>query len=90
MKAMAARLARGEEAAFAELYDACANRLHSYLTARLDSRDRAAEVVQEAFLRAVASRRRFAKVENPIICWRKTTMGLYWISIRFVTRRERG
>ena len=66
MHELAARLARGDEAAFAELYDACADRLHAYLTARLGSRDRAADVVQETFLRAVAARRRFGKVENPI------------------------
>ncbi|HKD38190.1 MAG TPA: RNA polymerase sigma factor [Pirellulales bacterium] len=63
---MAARLARGDEAAFAELYDACADRLFAYLTARLRSRDRAADVLQEAFLRAVENRRRFRKVENPV------------------------
>jgi RNA polymerase sigma-70 factor, ECF subfamily len=66
MHELAARLARGDEAAFAELYDTCADRLHAYLTARLGSRDRAADVVQETFLRAVAARRRFRKVDNPI------------------------
>jgi RNA polymerase sigma-70 factor (ECF subfamily) len=66
MQPLAARPARGEEAAFAELYDACADRLHAYLTARLRCRDRAADVVQETFLRAVAARRRFGKFENPI------------------------
>src|SRR5260370_7650772 len=66
MHELAIRLARGDEAAFAELYDACADRLHGYLTARLGSRDRAADVLQETFLRAVASRRRFRKVDNPI------------------------
>ena len=34
LKELAARLARGDEAAFAELYDACADRLHGYLAAR--------------------------------------------------------
>jgi len=63
---LAARLARGEEAAFAELYDACADRLHRYLTVRLGSQDAASDVVQAAFLRAVKSRRRFRNVENPI------------------------
>ncbi len=63
---LAARLARGEEAAFAELYDACADRLHGYLAARLGSRDAASDVLQSAFLRAVKSRRRFRGVENPI------------------------
>jgi len=63
---LAARLARGDEAAFAELYDACADRLHGYLVARLGSRDTASDVLQSAFLRAVKSRRRFRGVENPI------------------------
>jgi RNA polymerase sigma-70 factor (ECF subfamily) len=63
---LATRLARGEEAAFAELYDACADRLHGYLTARLGSRDAASDALQNAFLRAVKSRRRFGGVENPV------------------------
>ena len=66
LKELAARLARGEEAAFAELYDACADRLHGYLAARLGSRDAASDVLQSTFLRAVKSRRRFRGVENPI------------------------
>lgn len=66
MQPLAARLARGEEAAFAELYDACADRLIGYLTARLGSRDVASDVLQAAFLRAVKSRRRFRGVENPV------------------------
>lgn len=66
MTPLAARLARGDETAFAEMYDACADRLFAYVTARLGSRDRAADVVQQAFLRAVEARRRFRKVENPI------------------------
>ena len=66
MHELAARLARGEEAAFAELYDACADRLHHYVAARLGSRDAASDVVQSAFLRAVKSRRRFRGVENPV------------------------
>jgi RNA polymerase sigma-70 factor, ECF subfamily len=63
---LAARLARGDEAAFAELYDACADRLHGYLAARLGSRDAASDIVQTTFLRAVKSRRRFRGVENPV------------------------
>lgn len=63
---LAARLARGEEAAFAALYDACAERLHRYLTAWTGSHDLASDVLQSAFLRAVSSRRRFRRVENPI------------------------
>ena len=66
MHELGARLARGEEAAFAELYDSCADRLHRYVAVRLGSREAAADVVQSAFLRAVRSRRRFRRVENPL------------------------
>lgn len=66
LKELTARLARGDEAAFAELYDACADRLHRYLAARMGSRDAASDVLQATFLRAVKSRRRFRGVENPI------------------------
>jgi RNA polymerase sigma-70 factor (ECF subfamily) len=65
MTPLAARLASGEEAAFVELYDACADRLHHYVAVRLGSRDAAADVVQSAFLNAVKSRRKFRGVENP-------------------------
>ncbi len=63
---LARRLARGEEAAFAELYDACSQRLLRYLAVRLTSPDQAADVLQAAMLRAVKSRRRFAKVDSPV------------------------
>src|SRR5829696_3141037 len=66
MQQLAVRLARGEEAAFAQLYDASADRLHHYLTARLGSRDAASDVLQTAFLRAVKSRQRFRRVDNPV------------------------
>jgi RNA polymerase sigma-70 factor, ECF subfamily len=59
-------LARGEETAFAELYDACADRLYQYLLSRAGSPEGAADVLQTTFLRAVKNRRRFRKVENPI------------------------
>jgi RNA polymerase sigma-70 factor (ECF subfamily) len=66
MHELGARLARGDEAAFAELYDSCADRLHHYVAVRLGARDAAADVVQSAFLRAVKSRWRFRGVENPM------------------------
>lgn len=66
MQRLAERLARGEEAAFAELYDASADRLHRYLAALLRSRETASDVVQTAFLKAVKSRKRFRGVENPV------------------------
>ena len=62
---LARRLARGDEAAFAELYDACSGRLLRYLALQLASVDQAADVLQTAMLRAVTSRRRFAKVDSP-------------------------
>jgi RNA polymerase sigma-70 factor (ECF subfamily) len=66
MRQLAVRLTRGEEAAFAELYDVSADRLHHYLTARLGSREAASDVLQVAFMRAVKSGRRFRGVDNPI------------------------
>ena len=66
MKQLAVRLARGEEAAFVELYDACADRLLRYLSLRLGSRHLAEDVLQTAMLQVVRNRRRFANVDNPI------------------------
>ncbi len=64
MGALQARLARGEPAAFAELYDACADRVGHYLLVRLGSRADADDVLQEVFLRLVRTRKKLAKVEN--------------------------
>src|ERR1700677_2645598 len=58
------RLARGDRAAFAELYDLCADRLHHYLTVRLQSRVDADDVLQETFVRLARTRRKLAGVEN--------------------------
>ena len=58
------RLARGERAAFAELYDSCADRVHHYLVVRLGSREDADEVLQNVFLRLASSRDRLAEVDN--------------------------
>ena len=66
MRQLADRLARGEEAAFEQLYDACADRLQRYLTLRLGCPERAADLLQTTLLRAVKSQRRFAKVDNPV------------------------
>ena len=57
MDELSRRLAQGDAAAFAELYDLCAERLHKYLVLRLGSRDDAADVLQETFVRLVRSRR---------------------------------
>lgn len=66
MRSLADRLACGEESAFTELYDACADRLHAFATARLRSRETASDIVQSTFMRVVKSRRRFRKVTNPV------------------------
>lgn len=66
MRTLADRLARGDDSAFAELYDACADRLYRYAAARLGSPEAAADVVQTAFMRAVKSRKKFRNVENPL------------------------
>lgn len=66
MQRLSERLARGEESAFAELYDACADRLFAYAKSRSGSHEVAADVVQSSFLRLVKSRRRLRKVESPV------------------------
>jgi RNA polymerase sigma-70 factor, ECF subfamily len=64
MDPRAQRLARGEPAAFAELYDACADRLHHYLVVRLGSRADADDVLQETFVRLARTRQKLATVED--------------------------
>jgi RNA polymerase sigma-70 factor (ECF subfamily) len=64
MDRLGERLARGDQAAFAELYDACADRVHHYLVVRLGSRHDADDVLQEAFVRLARTRKRLSGVEN--------------------------
>jgi len=64
MADLADRLTRGEQAAFAELYDACADRLHHWLCVRTGSRADADDVVQETFVRLARMRKKLAQVEN--------------------------
>jgi len=64
MNDLAQRLARGEPAAFGELYDCCGDRVHHYLTTFLGSRDAADEAMQDTFVRLVRSRDRLGSVEN--------------------------
>lgn len=66
MDGLARRLRAGEQAAFAELYDACADRLHHFLCLRLGSREDASEVLQETFLRLARSRSRLEQATDPI------------------------
>ena len=55
MTDLARRLARGERTAFAELYDRLHARLFRYLATRLESRESAADVLQEVFMRLARS-----------------------------------
>ena len=64
MEKLGERLARGDAVAFAEFYDAFADRLHHYLTVCLQSRNDADDVLQETFLRLVRTRQRLAEVTN--------------------------
>jgi RNA polymerase sigma-70 factor, ECF subfamily len=58
------RLARGDPVAFAELYDACADRLGHYLLVRLGVKEDAEDALQETFLRLARARRKLGAVEN--------------------------
>ncbi|MHB8973777.1 MAG: RNA polymerase sigma factor [Pirellulaceae bacterium] len=64
MTTLQARLARGDQAAFAELYDACSARVSHYLLVRLRSRNDADDVLQETFLRLARIRHRLSKVDD--------------------------
>ena len=64
MGTLQARLARGDPAAFAELYDAYADRLGHYLLVRLRSWADADDALQETFLRLARNRHKLGKVEN--------------------------
>jgi RNA polymerase sigma-70 factor (ECF subfamily) len=61
---LAGRLAEGDESAFRGLYDACADRLHHYLTVTLQSRADADDVLQETFKRLAQGRRKLMGVQN--------------------------
>jgi RNA polymerase sigma-70 factor (ECF subfamily) len=64
MATLQARLARGDQAAFAELYDAHADAVGRYLLVRLRSRENAEDALQETFLRLARVRRKLAKVDD--------------------------
>jgi RNA polymerase sigma-70 factor (ECF subfamily) len=64
MDTLGKRLAQGDHAAFAELYDACADRIHHYLMVFLGSKEDAEDALQETFTRLARNCKRLAKVEN--------------------------
>ena len=61
---LADRLARGDEAAFAELYDAHAGARYRYLLGRVRRADAAEDLLQAVFLRLVKYRSSLATVAN--------------------------
>lgn len=64
MSDLGQRLAQSDQSAFAELYDARADRLHHYLTSRLSSREDADDVLQSSFVRLAQGRHRLPQVEH--------------------------
>ncbi len=64
MATLQARLAQGDQAAFAELYDAYADRIGHYLLVRSGSREDAEDALQETFCRLARMRRKLAKVND--------------------------
>ncbi|MBX3412973.1 MAG: RNA polymerase sigma factor [Pirellulales bacterium] len=64
MQQLQQRLAAGDEAAFAELYDALALRLYRFLLSRLRSRDAADDVLQETFVRLAQGRAGLRQVRH--------------------------
>jgi RNA polymerase sigma-70 factor, ECF subfamily len=64
MDSLGQRLARGDRAAFAELYDACSDRCHHYVITVVHTREAADEVIQETFLRLVRNRQKLAQIAD--------------------------
>lgn len=64
MTSIGERLAHGDQAAFADLYDAYAPRLHRYLLIRLGFRADADDALQETFVALARGRARLARVDN--------------------------
>lgn len=64
MEALLQKLAAGQREAFAELYDALADRLYRFLVVRLGSKTDADDVLQEVFVRLARSRGQFKQVDN--------------------------
>ena len=64
MHTLAQRLAQGDQAAFAELYDACSDRCHHYVVTVVGTRESADEVMQETFLRLVRNRQKLGEIAD--------------------------
>ena len=86
MEALLRNLAAGHKEAFAELYDALAERLYRFLVVRLSSRTDADDVLQEVFLRLARNPQRFKRIDN-LLTYVFTVARNE--AIRFGTRRTR-
>ncbi|APW62085.1 RNA polymerase sigma factor [Paludisphaera borealis] len=64
MDERAERLARGDQEAFAELYDACADRVHHFLVVRLGTRADADDVLQETCSDPASGHRRSSRTTS--------------------------
>jgi RNA polymerase sigma-70 factor, ECF subfamily len=80
------RLADGDAAAFAELYDAIADGIFHYLVTQTGTREDAADLLQETFLRIYRAKDRLGEVDNlksycfriahnEMLRWRKSHLG---------------
>ena len=80
------RLAGGDSAAFAELYDRIADGIFHYLVTQTGTREDAADLLQETFLRIYRARDRLSEVDhlksycfriahNEMLRWRKSHRG---------------
>lgn len=66
MEDLRVRLARGEQSAFADLYDLYSGRIYRYLAVRLGSPDDAADVLQEVFVRIARGREGLRRGEGDL------------------------
>jgi RNA polymerase sigma-70 factor (ECF subfamily) len=64
MATLQARLAQGDQAAFAELYDAYANQVSHYLLVYIGCRNDVDDVLQETFVRLALMRHKLADVDD--------------------------
>ncbi len=72
LAALLRRAARGDEAAFAELYDATAARLHGLVLRVVRDPAQADEVTQEAFLEVWRGAARFDESRGSVLSWMLT------------------
>jgi len=67
-----ARSARGQEDAFAELYDLTSSRIHGIILRVLRSPDHAAEVTQEVYVEVWRQSARYSPDKGSVVGWMTT------------------